>query len=583
MRILAMLLLVALAAPAVAQEQEIRSANLPRELEWRLLRMFDGDARRIDGQAVIGPLENVHGDIAAHGGPLRIAGRVTGDVAMVGGDVVIEPGGSVLGSVTVVGGQVRLAEDGRVGGTITSYALAGRRRSDERPRDRDEDRGRDDEWDDEWEDRRRERWRDRGRARLTLRAGSSYNRVEGLPVLFGPVIQTGGANPLRLEALAIWRSEAGADLDTDRMGYQATLEQFLGGDRAMSIGVSAFSVVDPLDRWQLSDLEASLAAAVFHEDYRDYFERSGWAAFVRARPSRSTEARLEYRNEEHAALAAGDPWSLFGGGEPWRLQPLMAEGDIQTILGSVTLDHRDDRDDPAEGWFARVALERPVSGGLLRPALAAVLPHGDAPFVDEPVPPFVPATPVDLDFTTGLVDVRRYTPVGYRSQLNVRVAAGGTLTGRALPPQYQHALGGPGTLPGFPTFLADCGARSAAGTHDGDRYFPAYGCDRFALGQVEYRGSLSLDFGLGDPDWDDEDEWWEEVRIDLSPTWVVFLDAGRGWGYAEPAFTGRRDTGTLYDAGVGLLLGDAGIYAALPLNGGVDQEPRFFIRLGRRF
>ncbi|HUG39783.1 MAG TPA: polymer-forming cytoskeletal protein [Longimicrobiales bacterium] len=578
MRILTALLLVAVAVPAVAQEEEIRSANLPRELEWQLLRMFEGEARRIDGEATIGRTEVVTGGIAAHLGPLRIAGQVAGDVAMVGGDVVIEEGGSVTGSVTVVGGQVRLADGGRVGGTITSYALSTSRGSGARTRDRYDDR--DDERD---RRRRRDRWEDRGYSRLTLRAGSSYNRVEGLPVLFGPIIQTAGPNPLRLEALAIWRTEAGADLDTDRMGYQATIGQFLGGHRTVSVGASAFSLVEPLDRWQLSDLEASLATAVFHEDYRDYFDRTGWSAFVRATPRRSTEARLEYRNEDHTALAAGDPWSLFHGGEPWRLQPLIAEGDVQTILGTLTVDLRDDADDPGEGWFARVAVERPVSGSLTRPALTTMLPHGAQRFINQPVPAALAATPVDLDFTTGMVDLRRYTPVGYRSQLNLRLVAGGTLTARSLPPQFQHALGGLGTLPGFETFLADCGARSAAGTHDGDRYFPAYGCDRMALGQVEYRGSLSLDFGIGDPDWDEDDEWWEEVRVDLSPTWVVFLDAGRGWAYDEPAFGGDRDTGTLYDAGVGFLFGDVGIYVALPLNGGVDQEPRFFIRLGRRF
>lgn len=575
MRILTVLLLLALSAPAAAQEQEIRGANLPRELEWRLLRMYEGEARRLDGAATVARLEVIRGDVAGYGGPLRIAGRVVGDVAMVGGDVIIEPGGSVTGSVTVVGGEARLADDGRVGGTITSYATSSGRRYADRRRDRDRD--------DDWGRRdRRDRWSERGYSRLTLRAGSSYNRVEGLPVMFGPIIQTGGSNPLRVEGLAIWRSEAGADLDTDRMGYQATIEQFLGGRRRVSLGGSAFSVVHPLDRWQISDLEASLAAAVLRQDYRDYFDRTGWSIFARVEPLHGVEGTIEFRSEDHEAVPAGEPWSLFDRGEPWRLQPMIAEGDVQSVVGSLVFDRRDDRDDPAAGWYARVALERPVGGSLARPALLAVTPHGSQRYLEAPVPVYVPASPVDLDFTTGILDVRRYTPVGWESQLNLRVAVGGALGDGALPPQFQHALGGPGTLPGFPTFLADCGARSAAGTHDGDRYFPAYGCDRFALGQVEYRGTLSLDFGFGDPDWDDDD-WWDEVEIDLSPTWVVFFDAGRGWGYDEPALSGSRDTGMLYDAGVGFLIGDVGLYAALPLNGDVEQEPRFFLRLGRRF
>ncbi len=572
MRFLTALLLAALAVPAAAQEQEIRDANLPRELEWRLLRMYEEAARRVDGEGSIPRTEVVRGDVVAQGGPLRVAGRVVGDLAMVGGDVVIADGGSVTGNVTVVGGQVRMEEGGRVEGTITSYGTVSTGRW---ARDRDRDRDRDG---DRW---RRDGWNQRGYSRLALRTGSSYNRVEGLPVMFGPIIQTRGPNPLRVEALAIWRSEAGADLDTDRMGYQASIEQFLGANRAVSLGASLFSLVDPMERWQVSDLETSLATAVFHEDYRDHFDRTGWSAFVRARPTSAVEARVEFRAEEHTALAAADPWSLFDRSDPWRLQPLVAEGDVQTLRGSLTLDLRDDEDDPAAGWYGRLTLERPVGGTLVRPELFSVTPAGGPRYSDDPLPTYVPATESDLGFTKAMVDLRRYNPVGYRSQLNLRLAAGGSLRAEALPPQFQNALGGLGTLPGFDTFRADCGARSAAGVHAGERYFPAYGCDRFALGQVEYRGSLSLDFGFGDPDWDDD--WWDGVRVDLSPTWVVFFDAARGWAYAEPALGGDRGTGMLYDAGVGFLIENVGIYAALPLNGDVEQEPRFFIRLDRRF
>lgn len=586
MRLISCLLLLAVAMPVAAQEQEIRSANLPRELEWEILRMFDGAAERYEGPATIGPSEAVRGDVAAMGGPLRIAGRVEGDVAMVNGDVVFEPGGSVAGDITVIGGEVQLAEGAVVGGTITAYATAGSgRRTVDRDRDRDGDHDWDWDWEDDdgddWWDRRRHRDWDRGYSRLTIRTGSSYNRVEGLPVMFGPVIRTAGSNPFRLEALAIWRSESGASLDTDRMGYRLRAEQFLGGGGLVSFGASAFSVVDPLDGWQISDLEASLATAVFHDDYRDHFDRTGWSAFVRAEPIRGLEARLEYRAEDHASVAAGDPWSLFHGDDTWRLQPLVAEGDIQLVSGALELDLRDDREDPEEGWYGRVSVERPVGGDLARPALVDFGVTQHDPLTDPAPGRLLPAEEMDMDFTNGLVDLRRYTRVVGQSQLNLRVVAGGSLSERPLPSQYQHVLGGIGTLPGYSPFHADCGARTAAGGRADQRYFASYGCDRFALAQVEYRGELSLDFGFGDPDYDDDD-WWDDVYIDMSPTWVVFMDAGRGWAYGGGP-SEVRSTNTLVDAGLGFLIDDFGIYAALPLNGDVEQEPRFFIRLGRRF
>lgn len=548
------LLLLALAAPAVAQEREIRDANLPRPLEARLLRMYDGGAARYTGEVSIPAGQVVEGDIAATGGPLRVAGLVTGDVAMVGGDVVLEAGGAVTGSITVVGGEVRMADDATVGGTITAYGTPTTpwRRAD---RDR-------------WRDRDRTR-RDGGHSRLTVRAGTSYNRVEGLPVLFGPVVETAGPNPLRVEALAIWRTESGASLATDRMGYRVLAEQFMGGGRTVSAGGTVYSIVDPMDRWQISDLEASLAAVLFHHDYRDHFDRTGWSAFVRTRPVAGLDARVTYRDERHEALPAGDPWALFNRSDSWRLQPLVAEGTVRTIGVSAELDRRygrESRDEPRDGWIARVSAERPVGGTLALPALGAD-----------------PALPVSTDFTTAFVDVRRYAPVSERSGLSMRVAGGGSLSGTALPPQYQHALGGPGTLPGYELFHGDCGARRVSVLREDDMFYPSYGCDRFALGQIEYRGNLSFDLGFGYPRDDRGHHWWEDIRIDMSPTWVVFADAGRGWAAADRVGDVARDTGTLVDAGLGVLIGKLGVYAALPLSGDVEQTPRFMLRWGARF
>jgi hypothetical protein len=573
-RVITLLLLLAWAAPAAAQEREIREANLPEALEARLLALYDGEGHRADGPWTIGPGHVVAGPIAAMGGPLRVVGRVEGDLTMLNGDVIVESGGVVTGNVVVVGGEIRMADDAVVGGTITSYGPATGRPWDwRRPR----------------EERTGERYEPRvrhpqqGYSRFTVRTGVGYNRVEGLPILFGPVFQTAGPTPLRFEALGIWRTASGASLETDRMGYRVRAEQFLAPERRLSVGATVYSMVDPLDRWQIRDLEASLAAALFGQDFRDHYERTGWDLFAGFRPMGGVNGRVTVREERNTALPAGDPWALFGGARDWRLQPLVAEGRVRSVEGSVEVDRRDRRDEPRSGWIAHVSAERPVSGHLTRPALEAVSPSARPG--GQPVAGFIPATPWDLGFTRALLDVRRYSPVGHRSNLNLRMVAGGSVTDTPLPPQYQHALGGPGTLPGFETFHGDCGARHATGLRDGDRFFPAYGCDRFALGQVEYRGRLGFDVGFGEPRYRRHHDWWRDVRFDSGPSWALFLNAGRGWAFADPV-TGdpeRRDTGTLVDAGLGVLLGKLGVYAALPLNSDVDQSPRFFLRWGSRF
>jgi hypothetical protein len=146
-----------------------------------------------------------------------------------------------------------------------------------------------------------------------------------------------------------------------------------------------------------------------------------------------------------------------------------------------------------------------------------------------------------------------------------------------MAPQYQVTLGGPGTLPGHPLFAADCGARAGFLTLDrGDltrTMVPYYGCDRVALFQAEYRGSVGGFFG-----WDNRGS----RRDGLDPNWVVFFDAGRTWQDGEWADFARTDSPTLYDAGIGLLLGNLGLYWAKPW-GGDSDESTFTVRLGRRF
>ena len=54
-------------------------------------------------------------------------------------------------------------------------------------------------------------------------------------------------------------------------------EQHMGPGGRFSVGGSAHSVVQPIESWQLTNIEASLAAFLLHEDYRDYYKREVFA------------------------------------------------------------------------------------------------------------------------------------------------------------------------------------------------------------------------------------------------------------------------------------------------------------------
>ncbi|MDX1566273.1 MAG: polymer-forming cytoskeletal protein [Longimicrobiales bacterium] len=580
-------------APLTAQAREIRAANLPEEYEDRLLRMYESRAgSTFVGSVLVDGGEEVSGDVAATEGPLRIDGRIAGSVAMIRGEVVVGPEGIVSGDLIVVDGELRLEEGATVGGEIVEFSSPNRDRRIARDRsgrpearaDGPEVEGR--EGRRHGPDGARRVRRSDGTATMTLRTGPSYNRVEGLALMFGPMIRTRGNHPLRVEALGIWRTAAEPSLGAEEWGYDFRATQFLDRDETFRLGGSAFSVVDPINRWQLRDTEASLATLGFHQDFRDHFGRDGWSVFAGLRPVPELDLQIEYQDATHSSVAAADPWTLFNDHHPWRVQPLVGEGELRSVTGSVELDFRDDRDDPFSGWYARAEVRRGVGGDLVLPELLAVVPEGAPGGTGVPLAGDVPAMDLSTDFTTAFVDLRRYAPVTDGSQLNFRIVGGGNVEEAPLPPQFQHALGGPGSLPGFSPFSADCGARSGVGSRNGVTFFPGFGCDRFVLGQVEFRGRFSLDLGFGEPDRGERErgkrEWWEQ-EIDLSPRWMVFFDAGQGWAYDEGTAGGRVTTGRLYDAGAGFLIDDVGIYFAVPLNGGVERDTRFFVRLQRRF
>ncbi len=268
--------------------------------------------------------------------------------------------------------------------------------------------------------------------------------------------------------------------------------------------------------------------------------------------------------------------------DPWRSQPLVGEGDLQTLALESVYDTRNDREDPTDGWHVVGRVVRGLDGNLSLPPVLDVGP-------EDPVP--VDPVPVEDNFTTALLDLRRYNRVTPTSDLSFRVLYGGTIAGDELAPQFQQALGGEGSLPGYKLFSIDCGARSGPQRLEIERrafdddsqprqpVFPRYGCDRAFLFQIAYRSdfALSLDLGGSDEVEGEDDLSWYPV-VDLTPSWSVFFDLGEGWSERDDSL----DTGTFTDIGLGLFLGELGVYLAYPLEGS-DRGVNFFVRLSRRF
>ncbi|MBW3571335.1 MAG: hypothetical protein KY467_09525, partial [Gemmatimonadetes bacterium] len=567
--------------------------TLPRDLAQRVTRLLNAPAtERHEGVTAVEAGRTVPSDLAVLEGDLALAGRVNGSVVVVNGNLQLAQGAEVAGDVIVVGGEIsgedaatvagemivfdepvsHCRRDGRVDvsgrcGSLAAVAAAavsraaaaeegGRRPANER--------------------------RKRGTAQLALSPGRSYNRVEGLPIHFGAAVETGGSNPLRLRGMGILRTATPPSaLGADTWGYDVRVEQFIGGHQTLRVGARAFSVVDPIEGWHLTDLENSLSTFVLHRDYRDHYAREGWSGYAVVTPPGSPVTITgEVLWEDHRSLAPADPWTLLED-DPWRMQPLVAEGPLRALVATGVVDTRSEAWDPSSGWYVRAQVEHTLASDLIRPAYVATQ-SGGAPTV-------IPSNRFG-EYTRGLLDLRRYNRISPSQRLNMRIAVGGSMSVFPLPPQRQHALGGEGSLPGYGLFSLDCGARLYAGTRtlgrDGTRFYNGYGCDRFALFQAEYRGDFSLRLPLGgltrsSAAGEGAAEGGAQVRmLDADLNWVFFVDAAGGW----TSLDNHHDEDTAVDVGAGILLGDLGVYVATPVRdvygrGGVN----FFIRLAPRF
>ncbi len=540
-----------LPAPAQVPDEQ-------REVVEAAVALYNAAATtRLSGEARIAEDAEVLGDVAALGGPVVLAGAVRGDIAVINGDLVLVPGARVTGDVRVVGGRIRGRDGASLGGRVVevSEPVSFRREGDRivlQPPGRSP-----------LTTGRRFAF---GETRFGIGLHGSYNRVEGVPIGFGPRLELGRSNPTVLDGQLIYRTQSGIGFRPSEMGYLVRLEQYVGGHRSARVGFAARSEIEPIETSGVSDAETSLSTFVLHQDYRDYYEREGWSAYLtltgRARP---WELTVEYRDENHRRRVPQEPWSLRYNDEPWRPQPVVGQGRLRSVATHVELDTRNDRLEPSAGWLLAFTVEQGVGGelGLLQPD--PLLPPG-SPLVVQGV---------DEEFTAFELDARRYVRLDPRQRVALRLYSAGSVNGNALPPQRQRTLGGEGLLPGYPIHRFDCGARAATVQVDGEPFYPYYGCDRVALAQLQYSLAFPIVPGIG-------------RRLGLgvdfgdSAELVLFGDAGRAW--TEEKAVGMRtlgEAGVRADVGLGFALGRLGIYWAVPLSG-PETGVNFFLRLAPR-
>ena len=556
--------------------ERIARRQLPRDIANDVLRLFNAEGTiRLTGSTRIPAARGVDGDLAVLGGPVVVGGRVSGALVVVNGDVIFESGAVVGGPVLVVGGTVQGADLASIQGEVRTYRdpLRYRRLGDQLvyaperafqpPR-----------WIEQYgwgEDQSNQ-------AGILLALAGTYNRIEGLPILFGPRADLKVADQLRFQAdvTAIFRT-SDISFRSNDIGYATHAEFVLGSPhRNIGLGVRGYDTDVPVEAWPLKEFEVGWASFLFHRDYRDYYRRHGGSVYAAVRLSPAASFQLEGRDERQSSLAARTPWTLFRTDDVWRDNPAITDGKFRSAIASFRLDTRNDRGTPSAGWFVTGEYElghgSDVTGNL-GPFVCVAFPCVDPALADG-----------RLGYQRVGFDARRYLRLSPSGRLNLRLAGGGWVGGEPLPLQRRLSLGYPDPLPGYGWRQFSCAGDQLQGE-------PAL-CDRALVAQAEFRTHLGFDFGpRWASDWGDAaDEHYEPFHVS-GPDLVLFADAGRAWSVARngsagpdiippdklPSLSSFRT-----DIGVGLDFGPLGFYLAKPL----DQANRmvtFTVRMGRRF
>ena len=518
----------------------------------------DSGTTRVQGDVTIPSESRFEGRLALHRGNLRIAGRVEGPIAVANGTLHLLPGADVRGDILVIGGRLIRGAGARHQGRERVFwdaaPVAGTEEGLLEIRERRRPIG-------DLAAARTSFRTGKVRTTLMLATGGTYNRIEGLPIVFGPKfhLRTGQRSSLGLDLDGILRT-AGSESGLADFGYSARGEFRYG---RFGVAGRVYSELAAFEDHPLSPSESGWSAFLLQRDYRDYFDRRGYGGEVWTQVSRALRLKLSRRRDEERTVRATDPWSLFRNSDRWRRNPLIDDGHYITTGIQLDLDTRNERYLPSTGWLIRARFEHSSSGDVAPVILPRVVR---------------PDLPVGrrYAFDRLFFDVRRYSRITPSLRVNARLRADGWVGGDRFPVQRRVSLGGPDLLPGYDFRAFDC---SPSGFNDPS--MPAL-CDRVVSAQVEVRSRLGLNLGFRTRSANGSRRFIGIEEADL----VLFSDVGKGWlagsGPGQvpvnriPSFEEWK-----VDLGIGLDAGEIGAYLA---KGVSEGEPvKFLVRLQRRF
>jgi len=367
-----------------------------------------------EGNVVIEEGDTVEANVVVKAGDLTVYGTIVGDALVVGGDLYVEEGGHITGNAKVINGEVIKDEAGRIDGYIDKTSSTANSY------------------------RETEKKFTRSSTRLNANWVSEttnldnfifrYNRVEGL------FLGLGSDKRYYWDGQKSYSTYGSFGYGFKARGWRGNLglsRQFTFNDgQLIEVGVEGHNVTDTKDNWIIGLSENTAAAILIHEDYRDYFRRTGFAVnagYAIQQDYVTGQVRAEYLIDDYKSMENRTEWSIFGGNKKFRFNPPIDEGKMHSILTSAGLSTVTKTLYGPEGW-----------------SIFATAEFADRDFGG------------DFNFNQYVLDVRRYQPLGRYENLNLRLRVG--TTEGTVPAQKVFEIGGLSTLNAFP-FKSDAGNR----------------------------------------------------------------------------------------------------------------------------
>ncbi len=296
--------------------QEIRFDPRP---DWPAERRFEDflDANRyviISSDTVLRVSDRIDSDLLVLEADVRIEGEVTGDIAVVGGDLFLRPGARVGGQVLVLGGGYYSSQRAEIVGLLTY-----------RPNDMYEVVSDDVEI----------RITPVGEIleTLTLHGLSgigfpTYQRVDGWTIGLGATVRQidWGWQP---------SLEGHIRLKTDRGRFEGTVRQSWYPTASLRFGAEAERVTRTNEGWVRGDIANTLSFLFAGDDFRNYYEADRIAFFLRGTKTARWSPIVEVEWEKARSLTASDRFVLLSGDES-EPNPGIDGGEVWTVkLGAA--------------------------------------------------------------------------------------------------------------------------------------------------------------------------------------------------------------------------------------------------------